>query len=951
MADADVKIEHLLDSQNFGQWITKINEIVDAYNKIYDTTMNNNVVITKATQAGQVGDILPTEAPKASYDDYVTNGVYYVPSTTTECPKDNTVANNLYVATNDSSITQFIVSIEENPRFFIRCKPRDEVAFSSWYLIPTKSINDMTYLKLTGGKIVSAVDGSGGSLEVERNLKTSNLNVTNVTTLNGNIEIQDVTKKDISLSIKTEQNNTIFNVNGNPVQIAFYIQDNDTVTTDKEGKKISYYIIDNTFITYENVYYIQRNKDTINPKADGTGDPFYIQENGYITNNKDGTGVKFFMDKNLVYNVNSDGSKELYRYVLNDVLYSFNTIYFLRNNAFYTLNDAGQLTLKYHVEEVLNSDTETTHLGVVGYQTVAYLQNDPNFQNSIYITVTEDEAGTKVLYYIKNNVYYSDPEYLNPVLYVVDDKVCVDPNGENILYYIRGDKITTRDVFYYIKDDVVYPNTMYKNPVYYIANDSVISLVDKKYFIQYALDTITTDKKGVSTVFYIQKDNTITKDYEGNDIRYYLNSSTVTKDISGSEVEYYIKDDVLRTQSIEYYIQLDNTITSDKEGLSVHFYKSGNQILKQTTPLIIDMKENVGNINGSAEQAFFLKKTGLTDSYIGKELNKAASGQAIFDLYNYTNRVYMPYAGGIFDGLVVHRGDIRMDVTNEGKQTKILSYGDLDFECTKTVSFATNNDWGELYIDRHNEPTTKDIPCIFGARTRTGMSANVIGEPLYALGSLEFTEDSTTLRLRKTNLTKVIDNEEKTNIALVLERDAFRPSVDRVISLGTGAMRYSNIYSAEGSEISSSDETLMTDIARIDDVILDKWKDLDWTTFRYRNCVEEKGDTARVHTGLVAQDVKEVLKDIDVTKYGFFCYDKWNDIYETQYITIPEQKDAYGNVLAPEYTETITTLKKKGGEQYSLRYQEVQAIENAYLRKEIQGLRSEIEELKKLINK
>ena len=119
------------------------------------------------------------------------------------------------------------------------------------------------------------------------------------------------------------------------------------------------------------------------------------------------------------------------------------------------------------------------------------------------------------------------------------------------------------------------------------------------------------------------------------------------------------------------------------------------------------MKENVGNINGSAEQAFFLKKTGLTDSYIGKELNKAASGQAIFDLYNYTNRVYMPYAGGIFDGLVVHRGDIRMDVTNEGKQTKILSYGDLDFECTKTVSFATNNDWGELYIDRHNEPDRK----------------------------------------------------------------------------------------------------------------------------------------------------------------------------------------------------------------------------------------------------
>ena len=135
------------------------------------------------------------------------------------------------------------------------------------------------------------------------------------------------------------------------------------------------------------------------------------------------------------------------------------------------------------------------------------------------------------------------------------------------------------------------------------------------------------------------------------------------------------------------------------------------------------------------------------------------------------------------------------------------------------------------------------------------------------------------------------------------------PSKDRAVTLGKSNARYNNIY-AYKSIITSSDEELKTSITNIDDTLLNKWKDINWKSYKFKSSVEEKGENARLHAGLIAQEVKETLSDIDVTKYAFFCEDN-------------------------------------GG--LSLRYQEAQAIENAYLRKELNNLKEEIEALKKLI--
>lgn len=924
-------IEHLTESQNFGQWITKINEIVDAYNQATTITNFVNAVVEKALEAGQVSETLSL-SNKIDYNTFLTNGVYHVGANATNAP--NTLENNLYVATNGSSVTQFVVSIESSPRFYLRGKTNTTSTFSSWYYIPSKDVNDATYLKLIGGEIT-------GNLNVTGELSTTNLVVSNTTQLNGDISILPKSKSE-PLFITNESNSTVFNAMTNYLPIAYYIQDDGSVTKDEEGKIVDYYLFDNTLITYSNAYYIQRNKNTITLDENGTNVYYYIQDDGKtITNHKDGSGLMFLVeDKTNVFKVDSTTQeKTFFYYLLNDVWYSYDTHFFLKDDILYL--DASYETPKYYIEDGV----------VVEHNIFAYLHKDKDYPNGPYVIASSDEEGLNVLYYIKDNVYYTDENYTNPIFYAVDNTICSDADGNEVLYYIKNENtLIEKRKFYYVKDNTICSDEDGINVVFYIANGMAISLLEKKYYVQEVLDNISTDVTGINVVYYIQPDNRITSDVEGNVTAYYLQPTTVTADSAGLDIVYYIENEVLRTQRVHYYIQDNNQVTSDKEGLRRFYTKVGTQLLEETFPVIIDMKKNIANINGTAEYAQFLKPTGLTDSFLGTGLDKAASGQAIFDLYNFDRRHYMPYSGGVFTGLVVHQADLRLDRNNGNKQTKIYSYGELNFECLKTVSFAANNDWCELYIDRLNRQSNKDVPCVFGARTREGTTANEIGEPFYALGSLEFTEDTTTLRLRKTNLTKVEDNEEKTNIALVLNRTSFAPTEDRVLSLGTGDMRFTTLYTTD-SAISTSDRNLKTDILEIDDALLDKWKNIKWKTFKYKASVDEKGDSARIHTGLIAQEVEDVVDVLEARKYGFYCEDSWNDVYDTQYLTFPAQYDISGVMTRPERREKVMTLKKKAGSQLSLRYQEVQAIENAYLRREIEMLREEVEELKKFIKK
>lgn len=945
-------IENLTDAQNFGQWITKINEVIDAYNNSLGVIDYTSGKITQALKNGQIGNTLTTPA-KNSYDDYIVNGVYYVPMSVNNRPENKNFDANLYVATNGRSITQLAILIDTEPKLYLRKGVYDSTTrsftFNGWYAIPSRNYNDATYLMLKGSdaqgrKVVGSTTFA--------NVNTSTLNVNSTATF---YDLVKIDKSGNDLYISNNGNTTIFDAKNNKPQVIYTIKD-DTIV-DNNGNVV-YYLFENKFITYTNVYYIQRNKDTFTSDENGNDrNPYYIQEDNTITLQKDGRDVRGHIEGNVIYKDN--GIKYI---IVNDIAYTYEVQFFLKDNIVYA--DSNCRTPRYYIRE---HQTDRKKQVFVEKLTKYYLHRDPLYPAADYVIASLDEDGEEIKFYIDDGVYYTESTYENPVLYQNGNSISTDPEGVNVLYYIDNDKVIEELTPYYLEDGVVYytpeEGAEETTPVImsYVMEETLVRLVDKILYRQYVLDTISEDEEGTKTVFYLQNNsNTITSDKEGHvvELYYHAQLGVVTKKDESlrQNVLYYVKDDILRTQNVVYYIQNDNTVTSDEEGLLIHYKISGNNVLQKTSPITINMEENVAHINGTSQYAQFLKKTALTHSFTSGNDSLAVSGKGVLDLYNYMNKKYMPYEGGTFTGIVVHQDDLRMGRNNNNQPCKIYSYSDLDILCLSKLSIVANNDWCELYLDRINEPSSKDIPCVIGARTRTGTTSNTIGDLVYALGSIEFTEDRTVIRLRKRNLTRLEeDDDEKTDISLLLERDdngtSFRPSIDRVVSLGTGAMRYSHIYSASG-EISTSDKNLKTDIQEIDEKLLDRWKYIDWKSFKFKSSVEEKGIKARIHTGLIAQDVATMIGgSVNPTDYGFFCVDSWDDIYDIQYITIPPKYDPSGVMIEPEQRKKIKTLKKKAGNQLSLRYQEVQAIENAYLRREIKNLREEIDELKKLIMK
>ena len=173
------EVESLFESKNFGQWIEKINEIIDAYNDSIKVTNGVASNVKQALEAGQIGNTLSSDNTQLDYNNFVTNGIYYIKESSSNAP--NSVKNNLYVATNGECITQFVVSIEEFPKFYIRVKRDSTIGFSPWYHIPSKKENDNTYFPKNPTKNDKIV----GDLSVTETTTTKNLSVQGNTQLNG----------------------------------------------------------------------------------------------------------------------------------------------------------------------------------------------------------------------------------------------------------------------------------------------------------------------------------------------------------------------------------------------------------------------------------------------------------------------------------------------------------------------------------------------------------------------------------------------------------------------------------------------------------------------------------------------------------------------------------------------------------------------------------------------
>ena len=138
-----------------------------------------------------------------------------------------------------------------------------------------------------------------------------------------------------------------------------------------------------------------------------------------------------------------------------------------------------------------------------------------------------------------------------------------------------------------------------------------------------------------------------------------------------------------------------------------------------------------------------------------------------------------------------------------------------------------------------------------------------------------------------------------------------------------------------------SDQRLKQQINAIDDKLLDAWKDVEPSQFKYNDAVDAKKDNARLHTGYVVQQIDTACKshDVDISEYGLYCHEEYPE--ETEEVEVTQDD---GTI------KKETKVIREASEHYSLRYTEVYAIECAYLRRENNRLKERLSKIEKLLN-
>ena len=113
------------------------------------------------------------------------------------------------------------------------------------------------------------------------------------------------------------------------------------------------------------------------------------------------------------------------------------------------------------------------------------------------------------------------------------------------------------------------------------------------------------------------------------------------------------------------------------------------------------------------------------------------------------------------------------------------------------------------------------------------------------------------------------------------DTNTWRPATDNTRALGTGLYRYSVVYAGTGT-INTSDATEKQQVRELSEserLVAQRVKKL-IRAFKWNDAVATKGDDARTHFGVMAQDVQAAFaaEGLDAANYGLFCSDTWTTL-------------------------------------------------------------------------
>ncbi len=162
------------------------------------------------------------------------------------------------------------------------------------------------------------------------------------------------------------------------------------------------------------------------------------------------------------------------------------------------------------------------------------------------------------------------------------------------------------------------------------------------------------------------------------------------------------------------------------------------------------------------------------------------------------------------------------------------------------------------------------------------------------------------------------------------------PSTDNVSDLGASSVRWDDIY-ATNSTIQTSDENEKQQIAALTDAEMTAAKAISklFKTFKWNSAVEAKGDAARTHTGVIAQQVEQAMTDagLDADDYAFF-------VRAVHYTDTVEGNDLVFDYDDDERTETATKHEK-----LAIRYPELLAFIGAATEQRLASIETRLDAL------
>jgi hypothetical protein len=182
-----------------------------------------------------------------------------------------------------------------------------------------------------------------------------------------------------------------------------------------------------------------------------------------------------------------------------------------------------------------------------------------------------------------------------------------------------------------------------------------------------------------------------------------------------------------------------------------------------------------------------------------------------------------------------------------------------------------------------------------------------------------------------------------TLVAQAFSTGVFAPGSASSTSLGNSSWKWSEVFAVTGT-INTSDarhKQQVRDLSEQERAVALRCKGL-IRAFKFNEAVEKKGNGARIHVGVIAQDVKAAFEaeGLDGFEYAVLCYDEWDDKFVDHPAVVEEIPAVYSETIVGEDGKLIeispastrlvhpawTEQTQEAGNAYGVRYEQLLAF-------------------------